>query len=502
MTLRFINSAARVRAARVVSAINARMLSAFVLCALTLAALTLGASTLAAQQPSAAPSAALAREILAEMVRARTLDTGNTTPLSESLAARFRAAGFPTNDVMVIGAGARNRNLVVRLRGRDSSKPLILFLAHLDVVDAEPQSWKTNPWELTERDGMLWGRGVLDDKGPAATIAAAFLDAKRNGFVPERDLVMALTAGEESGVDNGVEWLVANRPELVRAEFVVNADGGGGEMEDNRRIAFNVQAAEKVYLDLTLTVRGPGGHSSIPDGPNPIERLSNAVARLARHEFPLNVTPVVRAYVNARAPMTPGALGQAMAALARNPQDFQAARTLSATATTNALIRTTCITTLFDAGTAPNAIPASASANVNCRVIPGERQEKIIEAIRGVISDSSVQIAVREPMKPSEASILPTSLRAVLETTVTELYGAMPVITYMEMGATDGLYLRNAGIPVFGIIGLFAPGDVLESLHGNDERVPITAYEQSAEFMRRLVRRLGSGDGASNGSRR
>ncbi len=464
--------------------------------------LTLSANQTAMAQSNAAPTAALARELLAEMVRARTLDTSNLTPLSESLASRFRAAGFPANDVMVLGAGPRNRNLVVRLRGRDASKPPILFLAHLDVVDAETASWRTNPWELTERDGLLYGRGVLDDKGPAATIAAAFLEAKRTGFVPERDLLMALTAGEESGVDNGVLWLVNNRPELVRAEFVVNADGGGGEMEGGRRIAFNVQAAEKVYLDVTLTVRGPGGHSSIPDGPNPIERLSNGVARLARYEFPVNITPVVRAYLNSRAPMTPGALGQAMAALYRNPQDFQAARVLSSTPTTNALIRTTCITTLFDAGTAPNAIPASATANVNCRVIPGERQEQIIEAIRAAIADPAVEMTVREPMKPSDPSLMTPALRTVLESTVTELYGPLPVITYMEMGATDGIYLRNAGIPVFGIIGLFAPNDALESLHGNNERVPVAAYDQSAEFMRRLVRRLGGASGASSAPQR
>lgn len=442
------------------------------------------------------PSAALARELLAEMVRHRTLDTGNTTPLVESLAQRFRSAGFPAADVMVVGAGVRNRNLVVRLRGRDAARAPILFLAHLDVVDAEPQNWRTDPWTLTERDGMLWGRGVMDDKGPAATIAAAFLEAKAAGFVPQHDLVMALTAGEESGVDNGVEWLIANRPELVRAEYVVNADGGGGEMEGNRRIAFNVQAAEKVYLDLTLTVKGPGGHSSMPDGPNPIERLSNGVARLARHEFPVNITPVVRSYLAQRAPMTPGDLGAAMAALGRNPQDFAAARVLSATATTNALIRTTCITTLFSAGTAPNAIPASAAANVNCRVIPGERQEHIIEAVRRAIDDPAVEITVREPMKPSDPSLMGPELRGALEATVAELYGRVPVITYMEMGATDGLFLRNAGIPVFGVIGLFAANDLLGTVHGNDERVPVSAFNQSAEFMRQLVRRLGATAGA------
>lgn len=453
------------------------------------------AASAALSQAQSAPSAALARELLAEMVAARTLDTGNTTPLAESLARRFRSAGFPAADVMVVG-GSRNRNLVVRLRGLDSSRAPILFLAHLDVVDAEPQRWRTDPWTLTERDGMLWGRGVLDDKGPAATIAAAFLEAKAAGFTPQRDLVMALTAGEESGVDNGVQWLIENRPDLVRAEYVVNADGGGGEMENGRRIAFNVQAAEKVYLDLTLTVRGPGGHSSMPDGPNPIERLSNGVARLARFEFPVNITPVVRSYLAQRATMTPGELGAAMAAIGRNPQDYAASRTLSATSTTNALIRTTCITTMVSGGTAPNAIPATATANVNCRVIPGERQEHIVEAVRQAIADPAVEIAVREPMKPSDPSLMGAELRGVLESTVSDLYGRMPVITYMEMGATDGLYLRNAGIPVFGIIGLFAPNDILASLHGNDERVPTAAYAQSAEFMRQLVRRLGAANGA------
>lgn len=460
--------------------------------ALVASARSVGAQQGGGSRPAAMPSAALARELLAEMIPHRTTETGNTTPLAESLARRFRAAGFLSEDVMVLGATARNRNLVVRLRGRDRARTPILFLAHLDVVGADSAAWRTDPWQLVERDGLLWGRGVMDDKGPAATIAAAFLEARATGFVPERDLVMALTAGEESGVDNGVEWLIANRRELVRAEYVVNADGGGGEMENGRRIAFNVQAAEKVYLDLTLSVRGPGGHSSMPDGPNPIERLSNGIARLARHEFPVNVTPVVRSYLAQRAPMTPGDLGAAMAAIGRNPRDFAAARTLSATATTNALIRTTCITTLISGGTAPNAIPATATANVNCRVIPGERQEHVIEAIRQVLADPSIEIGIKDAMVPSDPSLMGPELRTALEGTVAELYGRLPVITYMEMGATDGLYLRNAGIPVFGIIGLFASNDLLGTVHGNDERIPVTAFDQSAEFMRRLLRALGT----------
>lgn len=419
---------------------------------------------LAAQTRITTPSAPLAREILAEMIPHRTLDTGSTTPLVESLAARFRAAGFPAGDVFVVGP-ERNRNLVVRLRGRTTTRLPILFLAHLDVVDAEPTLWRTDPWKLVERDGLLWGRGVSDDKGPAATIAAAFLDAKRDGFVPERDLVMALTAGEESGVDNGVEWLIANRPELVRAEYVVNADGGGGELENNRPVAFNVQAAEKVYMDLTLTVRGPGGHSSLPDGANPIERLAAGIARLSQLKFPEHITPVTREYLAVRQPASAAAL--------------------------NALVRTTCITTLLDAGTAPNAIPARATANVNCRVIPGEQQADIVAAIQGALADPSIEVSVRLPMKPSDPSVMSPALRSTLEALITEIYGAQPVIPYMEMGATDGVYLRNAGIPVFGIIGLYVPSEMGSSVHGNDERIPAEGFDHSAEFMRRLLRRVG-----------
>ncbi|MFM8602782.1 MAG: M20/M25/M40 family metallo-hydrolase, partial [Gemmatimonadota bacterium] len=248
-----------------------------------------------AQRPS--PAIPLARTLLTEMIAARTTVSGNTTPLVESLAARFRAAGVPAADVMVLGAGERNRNLVVRLRGRDRAAKPRLFLAHLDVVEVDSAAWRTNPWVLTERDGMLYGRGVQDDKGPAAALSAAFLDLVSRRVTPERDLILALTAGEESGEDNGVQWLVANRPELVRAEFVVNADGGSGEVADGRPVAFNVQAAEKVYLDLTLTARGPGGHSSLPAGPSPIDRLAGALDRVGRHTFPVQLTAVAQEYL-------------------------------------------------------------------------------------------------------------------------------------------------------------------------------------------------------------
>lgn len=450
----------------------------------------LAARSMQAQGNAPATLAPLAREILAEMVQARTTEEGSTTPLAESLAQRFRAAGFAAEDVMLLSETERNRNLVVRVSGRDRSLPPRIFAAHLDVVGAEPPLWTTDPWKLTERDGVLYGRGVLDDKGPAAALAAAFIDLRRSGVVPARDLLLLLTASEENGPYNGVQYLVANRPDLTRGEFVVVADAGGGELADGKRIAFGVQAAEKLYADFALTARGPGGHSSLPEGRSPIDRLAAAIDKLSRYEFPVNVNPVVRAFFQQRAPLTPGLDGVAMAALARDPSDREATRRLSASPFFNAMLRTTCITTLLKAGTAPNAIPAEATANVNCRIIPGEAPDSVIARIRRAIDAPDIDITVALAPVPSPPSMMPPTLTRALTETLAEVYGVMPVIPYMEMGATDGLYLRNAGQQVLGIIGLFVDGEFTRTMHGNDERVPAAAYDQMVEFTRRFILRL------------
>lgn len=458
---------------------------------LALAAIALlTAGRMQAQGNASATIAPLAREILAEMVEARTTEVGSTTPLAESLARRFRAAGFAAEDVMLLSETDRNRNVVVRVRGRDRTLPPRIFAAHLDVVGAEPPLWTTDPWELTERDGVLYGRGVLDDKGPAAALSAAFIDLRRSGVVPARDLLLLLTAAEENGPYNGVQYLVANRPDLTRGEFVVVADAGGGEIADGKRIAFGVQAAEKVYADFALTARGPGGHSSIPEGRSPIDRLATAIDKLSRYEFPVNMNPVVRAFFQQRAPLTPGPDGVAMASLARNPSDHEATRRLSASPFFNAMLRTTCITTLLKAGTAPNAIPAEATANVNCRIIPGEAPDSVLSRIRRVIDAPDIEVTVTTAPVPSPPSAMPPALARALDETLAEVYGVMPVIPYMEMGATDGLYLRNAGQQVLGIIGLFVDGEFTRTMHGNDERVPAAAYDQMVEFTRKLLQRL------------
>ena len=455
--------------------------------------LWLACASLLTAQGRPAPDArtrADARELLTTIIRVRTTAEGNTTPLVETLAAHFRAAGVPAEDVLILGAGARNRNLVVRLRGRDRAAAPRLFLAHLDVVEVDSAAWRTNPWVLSERDGVLYGRGVQDDKGPAAALAASFLDLRRRGIVPARDLILALTAGEEGGTDNGVIWLVANRPDLVRAEFAVNVDGGFGELQDGRPIALNVQAAEKMYLDLTLTARGPGGHSSLPGGRSPIDRLATALDRVAGFTFPLDVNPVARDYLARRAPLAGGALGAAMAVLARDPRDTAAAAVVSRTPHGNAILRTTCISTLLRGGTAPNAIPSAAEANVNCRIVPGESADTIAATIRRLVADQGVEVTVAFPATASPPSILPPTLARALEETVREQVGAIPIIPYMEMGATDGVHLRNIGVPVFGVIGLFVTDELIGTAHATDERVPVAAYDGLVEFTRRLVDRL------------
>lgn len=440
----------------------------------------------------AQPAEVLAKRVLAEMVATNTTaDAGSTTPLVRTLAARFRAAGWPSADVVVAGAGARTQNLVVRWRGRSSASP-ILFNAHLDVVEVERAGWTTDPFRLVERDGYLYGRGVLDDKGPAAAAVAAFLVARRSGVIPTHDLILTLIAGEESGVENGVEWLYEHRPELVRSDVVINLDAGGGDMRDGKLTTFAVQGAEKAYLDIMLVAKGPGGHSSVPVGLSPIDHLAAAVTRLATHRFPVVVSPFVRMFLERAGPNTPGALGKAMQAVAARPDDAEALQVLLADPPTAARLRTTCITTILRAGTAPNAIPAEATANVNCRVLPGETEAEVLRSITQVIADSNITLRVDMPLTPSPASTMPAWLESVLADALGPRFGTVPLVPFMETGATDGVYSRNRNIPTFGVAGLFVPEDDLARMHGNDERLPATALTDMAQYTERLVRAIAS----------
>ncbi len=310
--------------------------------------------------------------------------------------------------VVVAGTGqaAKTRgNLVVRYRGTGARKP-VLFFAHLDVVEARREDWSLDPFVLTEKDGYFYGRGTIDVKGGAATLAAAFLRLRQESFVPDRDLILALTADEEGGDDNGVEWILANRRELIDAAYAMNVDTGGGEILAGRLAVLDVQASEKVFASFTLTTKNPGGHSSMPPKDNAIYRLAAGLQRLAAFEFPVQLTDVTRAYFEKMAPLS-GADRADMTAVARATPDAAAAGRLSAkSAFHNALLRTTCVATLLQAGHAENALPQTAQATVNCRIIPGEDAGAVQATLVRVLADPAIAVAPIKPAEPSPPSPL------------------------------------------------------------------------------------------------
>ncbi len=438
-----------------------------------------------------APDQQLARDLLAELIAINTThEHGNTTPAAEAMARRLLAAGFPAQDVLVVGPAAANRNLVARLRGTGSLRP-ILLLAHLDVVEARRDDWSLDPFTLTERDGYFYGRGTSDIKDMAALFVATLIRFKREGFVPDRDIILALTAGEESGGDyNGVQWLLANRRDLIDAAYCINGDSGDPLTRDGRRLARNVEASEKVYMSLELTAHNSGGHSSLPTPDNAIYQLAAALTRIAGYTFPLRLNEITRTYFERAAATAPPTLAADLRAVLRLPPDGAAAARLSAQSPFfNAQLRTTCVATRVEAGHADNALPQMARAIVNCRLLPDERPADVVTAIRRVVGNDSVTVTVKDSAVPSPPSPLVPEVMGALKRVTAALWPGVPVIPNMETGATDGLYLRNAGVPVYGVSGVFLDADDIRA-HGRDERIGVREYYEGAEFTYRFVKAL------------
>lgn len=448
--------------------------------------------TLSYAQRSSSAFHANGRAILRELVETNTTaSSGNTTFAARKMAARFLAAGFPQADVQIVGPADKNRNLVVRYRGRGAARP-VLLLAHLDVVEARREDWSFDPFTLTERDGYFYGRGTQDQKGGAAALVAALLRMKQEGVVPRRDLILALTAGEEGGMTyNGVEWLLKSRRDLIDAEYAINVDAGGGEMENGKHTILDVQAAEKVYHTVTLTVRNPGGHSSLPRTDNAIYELAAALERLASFDFPARPSALTRAYFGQAAVSAAPALAADMAAIAQGRDDSASIARLSRVPLYNSILRTTCVATRLAAGHADNALPQTATATVNCRMLPSDRAADVERTLVRIIADTGVHLAPTDTAHPSPESPLRPDVFKVIDATVRQVWGPMPIVPYMETGATDGLYLRNAGIPVYGFNGLFIPIDDVRA-HGRDERILVTAFDESLDFTYTLLRNLTS----------
>ena len=459
------------------------------------------AAQAAGAQAALTPHQRAAREIYSELISINTVDSvGSVTRAAEAMAARFRAAGFPDADVKVlIPPGKPTKgNLVVRYHGRPGGAKPILLLAHLDVVAALRADWPRDPFTLHEENGYFLGRGSSDDKAMASIFVANMLRMKAQGVQPSRDIILALTADEEGGDANGAEWLVKEHRDLVDAAYAINEGGGGtltGSGMEVKPLFHSVQAAEKVYQDFTLTATNPGGHSSVPRPDNAIYQLADALARLPKFAFPVALNPTTRAFFEQTAKVEKPDVAAAMRAIVANPNDTTAAAFLSRDPRYASMLRTTCVATRLMGGHAYNALPQSATANVNCRMVPTSSSAEVRTTLARVIADTGIKITNTQPTEPDfPKSTLPIDASVLAATTeiTKSMFGDIPVVPTMSTGATDSHYFRAVGIPSYGISGLFStPGET--NAHGRDEKLRVKSYYDGLEFLDQLVRRLAGG---------
>jgi len=430
----------------------------------------------------------LARDIYKELVEIRSgYTTGATTPAVEAMAARLKAAGFPESDIFVGGAIPAKANLVVRYRGTGRLKP-ILLLAHTDVVEAKREDWSMDPFQFNERDGYFYGRGTGDDKAQAAVWIANLIRYRREGFKPDRDIIVALTADEEGGGPyNGVAWLLKNRRDLIDAEFCLN-EGGWGEIAGGRRISNDLQVSEKYVVNFRLEVRNKGGHSSMPVADNAIYHLAGALDRLSKFAFPQKTNEVTHAYFAAMSKADTGQRKDDLAAAAGGSAGAMQ-RVAQASPVWNAMLRTTCVATEIEGGHAKNALPQLAAANVNCRVLPEESIEFVRGTLIRVFADDQVSVAVTGEASQGPPSPMREDVMKAVSRLTDTLWPGVPVVPTMLVGATDGKYLRAVGIQTYGVQGFFIDRDDIR-FHGRDERMSVTSFYEGQTFLYKLVKEL------------
>lgn len=438
-------------------------------------------------QPDAA-TRQLARDIFKELVEIKSgYTTGSTTPVAEAAASRLRAAGFPASDIFLGGPIPTKHNLVVRLRGAGARRP-ILLLAHSDVVEAKREDWSMDPFTFTEKDGYFYGRGTGDDKAQAAIWLANLIRYRQEGFRPDRDIIVAITADEEGGGPyNGVQWLLKNHKELIDADFALN-EGGYGEMVGGKRVSNDIEVAEKYVINFRLEVHNKGGHSSMPVPDNAIYHLAGALDRIGKFAFPFRMNEVTRAFFAAQAKIE---TGPHKADLARAAEGDQAAmqRVAAASALWNGTLHTTCVATQVEAGHAKNALPQLAAANVNCRVFPGESPDSVLSTLKKVIADDQVAVTIDGEAEPATPSPMRDDILRAARRATDALWPGVPVVPVMVVYATDGKYLGAAGIPTYGINGLFQDRDDIR-WHGRDERILVQSFYESQSFLYDLVKSL------------
>ena len=462
-------------------------------------ALCFAAAMFATQTAAAdtmAPHQQLARDIYKELIEINTVTThGDTFKAATAMANRLKAAGFAVADVQVFSPAPRKGNLVARYRGNGAGtkmrKPLLL-VAHIDVVEALKSDWSTDPFQLVEKDGYFYARGSGDDKFMAAVFVANLIRYKQEGFQPDRDLILVLETDEEilDANDVGMHWLVTHHRDLIDAEYALN-EGSGVSTKNGKALRNGVQTSEKVFMNFRLEVKSAGGHSSVPGKDNAIYRLAQGLSRLSQYEFPFLLNDTTRAFFARSAPQEEGQLGADMKAIAMPNPDPAAVARMSAIPSYNAIMRTTCVATMLDGGHATNALPQTAGANVNCRILPQTPVEEVQKTLVTVMADE--QITVSPASKPvlSPPSPLNPEIMGAIEKLSNEFWPGIAVIPSMSAGGTDGVFLRNIGIPTYGHSG--RAGEIGENrAHGKDERISVKSFYEGGEYLYRLVKMLSS----------
>ena len=451
----------------------------------------------AAQAQVDAATRQLSHDIFQQLIEINSTDSvGSVTAAAEAMQKRFLDAGFAPQDLYLGGPNDRKKNVVVRLHGAGKHKP-VLLIGHLDVVEARREDWTTDPFQFVEKDGFYYGRGTQDMKGGDAVMVTTLIRMKKEGFQPDRDIILAMTADEEGGKSNGVDWLIKNHRDLVDAEFVLNHDGGGVETNHGKPTLVSVDATEKLYADYRLLVTNPGGHSSLPKPDNAIYHLAEGLARLAHYQFAFELNDVTRAYYGRMSRIADGQRAQDMKAILQTPPDLAAIARLSEDPQDNSTLHTTCVATRLDAGHANNALPQRAQANVNCRIVPGHNAEEIRQELVRVFADPKIEVKyvgaigeVTEHGTERQAYAAPALRPEVFETLdkiAATMWPGAPVIPTMATGASDGIYTNAAGMPTYGVSGLALDRDDVRA-HGKDERLGVESFYAGVDFYYRFLK--------------
>jgi acetylornithine deacetylase/succinyl-diaminopimelate desuccinylase-like protein len=437
----------------------------------------------------------LSRDIFQQLIEINTTDSvGSTTIAAEAMAKRLRDAGFPASDVQVLGPNARKGNLVARLHGTGAHKP-ILMICHLDVVEARREDWSMDPFQLIEKDGYFYGRGSGDVKEGDAFLVTTMIRLKQEGYRPDRDIIIALTADEEGGDFNGVDWLLKNHRDLIDAEYAINPDAGSFQLSEKKKLLIGVSASEKLYQDYRLKVTSAGGHSSLPVPDNAIYHLAEGLTRIEHYRFPFELNEITRAYFARMSGIVGGQTGADMKAILESPPDEAATARLFQTPFYNALTHTTCVATRLEAGHADNALPQMARANVNCRILPGHSAKEVYDTLVKLLNDPQISVTMSQSLAASSIPNPPSPLRpdvmGAFEKVSAGMWPGIPLVPTMDTGASDGAIARAAGIPTYGVAGIWMDVNDDRS-HGRDERILVSSFYEGVDFYYRFVKTLTS----------